>query len=700
MIRHLRILRATPVVVFAFVAFGSVAILVVDHRRVVGALESSVATVDNLTQARLHATEALLAVEQVRAGDRTLEMSRPIAELDQAIAILNDLRRGRGSLVGMAPRTQSSRIDTATAAYLDELVALRGDLVVESAPSDVERRMRSSSVAEAAWNLEHAVYDDLRDQLAAEDARHRLRVVVWILFLMGSGSAFFAARRGRDRSEAALHAAEGRYAALATHAAAGLLRTDRDGRVMEFTDGWDGPRFSVGQPWWAALPKSEAVRAAELWTIRRGRLQTFFLEVRYERPNGASRWLGSRWVYDSASSHDDGSWIGTVMDETEHRLVEDQLRQAQRLESVGRLVSGVAHDFNNFLAVILSSVEALKLDPDVGPGGRKLAAEIEAATEAGRELVAGLTGFSRKASLDLQPIDLGKVVGGSAQLARRLLSEGCDLKVHVPDDAPVVHADRRALQQILLNLVSNARDAMPEGGTVRLEVDGIDVDEAYRDAHPWVELGTFGRITVTDTGTGMDRATLARVFDPFFTTKEEGAGTGLGMATVHGLVRQHGGHIHAYSEPGLGTTFRIYLPRAGEPAARTSGTTDPVDRRPQRPKRILLVDDDEVLRRTATRLLVRLGHQVLGAPNGRAALEILEAEGEFDVIISDVSMDEMGGLELFQILRERGQEGRFVFTSGHSVQELTARGTLPEGTTYLAKPWTVQEINRALEKTG
>lgn len=699
---RLSVLRATPVIAFAVVALGSVAILILDHRRVESTLEAIVAATDNLTQARLHAAQGLLAAERLRSGDATVITSRPLAEVNQAITLLDDLREGRSSVLGMTPIPLGARLDSLASVYVEELRALRAELAAGTyEETAVTSRIQASRIEGSAMILEDELFDRLRHQLAAEDLRHRFRLVAWILFLMVSGAAFLAARRERDRAEAALHTSERQYAALATHAAAGLLRTDRSGHVLESTGGWGTDSLTVGQPWWEALPQRERDRASELWATRSSRLDTFFLEVRHEGPDGGSRWMASRWARDGAERGGDGSsWIGTFIDETEHRLVEERLQQAQRLESVGRLTSGIAHDLNNFLAVIVSNVETLKRDQRVGPHGQELVAEIEAATQAGRDLVAGLTGFSRKASLDIQAVDLGEVVQASGGLARRLLPDSIELQMHIPASAPLVHADRRSLTQILLNLVSNARDAMPAGGTVRVEVDAIDVDEAYRDAHPWVELGTFGRITVTDTGTGMDPATLARVFDPFFTTKQEGKGTGLGMATAHGLVRQHGGHIHAYSEPGLGTTFRIYIPRASATPERATPTVDRVQNARGPSLGILLVDDDEVLRRTATRLLVRLGHQVVGASSGREALEVLEAGDDFDLIISDVSMGDMGGVELFEVLRARGREDGFVFTSGRSVQEVTERGGLPEGATYLAKPWTVDEIERAIEKNA
>lgn len=388
--------------------------------------------------------------------------------------------------------------------------------------------------------------------------------------------------------------------------------------------------------------------------------------------------------------------------EEARRGLEQRLRQAEKLEAVGQLTGGIAHDFNNLLTVILANVELLREEaPPEMAGGF---ADVEEAARHGRTLVEGLLGFSRRADLAMTVVPMKEPLEAAVRMARRLIPADIGIELVVPDEEVRIRADATAMQQILLNLMVNARDAMPGGGRITLELDRLEVDHRVAETHPGLSEGPHVRVQVSDSGTGMDRATMARIFEPFFTTKPPGEGTGLGLATVHGLVRQHGGTIDVYSEPGAGTTFRIYLPEVRDEATPSGTGPGSVARgNPASPSavdrstRILLVDDEEPIRRTARRVLERLGYRVVEAAGGEEALAILEREGPVDLVFTDVAMPGVGGLELRRRLAE-GSAGAppFLFTSGYTARDVEARSGLPPGARFLSKPWTVEQLAAAV----
>ena len=371
---------------------------------------------------------------------------------------------------------------------------------------------------------------------------------------------------------------------------------------------------------------------------------------------------------------------------------EDQLRQSQKLEAVGRLAGGIAHDFNNLLSVILSYGELLLDDPGTPPATRRAIVEIQRAGTRAADLTRQLLAFSRQQIFDLAVVDMNDVLDGVATLAR-LLGEDIELKVVKAATACAVRADRTQLDQVLLNLVINARDAMPGGGRLTIGVSAADLDEEYARQRPGVAVGAHVLLSVSDTGVGMDKATQARAFEPFFTTKERGKGTGLGLATVFGIVKQSGGHIWLYSEPGVGTTFRIYLPRVdAESDAAWQVSPGPVVGGHET---ILLVEDEAQVRQVALAILRQLGYHVLEADSPEQALEhCARFRGGIDLLLTDVVMPRLSGRQVADRVTAARPGIAVLFMSGYTDEAVLHHGVIESGAAFVQKPLTPTTLAR------
>jgi PAS domain S-box-containing protein len=382
------------------------------------------------------------------------------------------------------------------------------------------------------------------------------------------------------------------------------------------------------------------------------------------------------------------------------RELELQLRQAQKLEAVALLTAGIAHDFNNILSVILANAELLqRVLPADRPELHEGVADLRQAALSGSGMVRRLLGFSRQATLSLQPTDLQLVVTDIGAMMARLLPATIQVRIAADTAVPSVQADATAVQQVLLNLGTNARDAMPEGGRLELTLEPVQLDDDYCATHPWVEPGRYVCLTVADTGVGMSEELQARAFDPFFTTKDVGKGTGLGLAMVYGLMKQQGGHIDLDSAPGRGTRVSVYFPVPHDASRRA--VTAPAGGAPRGgSETVLLVEDDPVLRRTGRRVLEVLGYHALTAANGLEALQMLQQAGtRADLVLCDISMPEMGGIELYRALREGGNPPRFVFASGYAAQQMVeALGEQVESLLWIQKPWTIEDLAAMLRR--
>ncbi len=367
---------------------------------------------------------------------------------------------------------------------------------------------------------------------------------------------------------------------------------------------------------------------------------------------------------------------------------ERALKQTEKMETIGRLTGAIAQQFNELLTAILARSTALA---QTLPSNRDLDALRETA-QRGAELAQRLLGFSRHRVLDLQPLILTEFVREALDRLRRQLPPDIEVQFEADEDAGVVEADPAAVKQILLHLVTNARDAMPKGGTLHVEVRRARLDAADRPLHAWVEPGSYVSIALSDTGVGMNAQTLARVFEPFFTTKPLGVGTGLGMSMAYGLVKQHRGYLHLYSEVGQGTTAKVYLPavrdrgmaelEAAAEAALPGGT-----------ETILLVEDDPTMRAAAQQLLSKVGYRVVTAVDGQQGLDAYRAHrATLHLVITDVVMPKLSGFELYEVIRGESRGLSVLFMSGFPAPNFRKTVGQDPAVAFVTKPWTASEL--------
>ena len=403
--------------------------------------------------------------------------------------------------------------------------------------------------------------------------------------------------------------------------------------------------------------------------------------------------------------------VGTGIDITEQKKMEaerlrleDQIRASQKMEAIGSLAGGVAHDFNNLLSVILSytgfAMEAVR---DGDPLQSDLL-EVKNAAERAAALTRQLLAFSRKQVLQPVALDLNQVATGVEKMLRRILGEDIELVQTLAPDLGLTLADPGQIEQVLMNLVVNARDAMPAGGRLTIETSNVEIDEEYAARHVAVTPGSYVQLAVSDTGCGMDGRTREHLFEPFFTTKEKGKGTGLGLSTVYGIVQQSGGNIWVYSEQGQGTTFKVYLPRERSATTATVITPPTVPMRSTGNETILVVEDEEALRNVARRSLEAAGYQVLTAADGdEALLKSAQHEGDIHLLLTDVVMPRMGGRDVAQALLKMRPTVKVLYMSGYTDNTIGHHGALDAETHFLAKPFTstaLKEKVRAVLDAG
>jgi signal transduction histidine kinase/CheY-like chemotaxis protein len=382
-----------------------------------------------------------------------------------------------------------------------------------------------------------------------------------------------------------------------------------------------------------------------------------------------------------------------LLDEAMQRQrAEDQLRQSQKMEAVGQLAGGLAHDFNNMLAVILGALDIARrrLGEGAGESGRFLDAARDGATRAAT-LIERLLAFSRRQPLAPRVIDLNKLVSGMSELLRRTLGETLQLETVLAGGLWRTSIDATQLENSLLNLAINARDAMPNGGNLTIETANTHLDDEYAANHVEVVPGQYVMLAVSDTGVGMATETINRAFDPFFTTKATGKGTGLGLSQVHGFVKQSGGHIKIYSEVGQGTTVKLYLPRSmassSEMEIRRTGSLAQ-----ERMCTVLVVEDDEQVRRITVDMLRQLGHAVLYADGGPSALKVLASHPDIDLLLTDVVMPDMNGRELSEAARRLQPGLKLLFMTGYTRNAIVHAGVLDPDVQMIAKPFTLEQL--------
>jgi len=377
-------------------------------------------------------------------------------------------------------------------------------------------------------------------------------------------------------------------------------------------------------------------------------------------------------------------------DISERLALEEQLRQSQRLEAVGQLTGGIAHDFNNLLTVILGNAELMVDQLPADSVLRRLAKMTRDAATRGADLTHGLLAFARRQTLEPRAVDVKTQVLGMKGLLMRAIAENIDIEISSKEGLWNAFVDPAQLESVILNLVLNARDAMPDGGRLTIETGNVRLDEEYATRHAEVAPGRYVLIAVSDTGTGIQPDVIDRVFDPFFTTKEQGKGTGLGLSMAYGFAKQSGGHIKIYSEPGQGTTVKLYLPRAGRPedVAEVAAVPERGDG-----EKVLVVEDDELVRTHAESQLEVFGYEVLSAANGPEALEILEREPDVDLLFTDVIMSGgMNGPELVQLAKRLRPKLKVLYTSGYTENAIVHQGRLDKGVHLLQKPYRRNEL--------
>jgi PAS domain S-box-containing protein len=457
----------------------------------------------------------------------------------------------------------------------------------------------------------------------------------------------------------------------------------------------------VSRGWWADQvhpedrERARAERGSVLSADRVGQ------EYRLRRKDGSYRWVldESRLVRDAAGAPEEV--IGAWLDVTEKKSLEAQLQQSQKMEAIGRLAGGIAHDFNNLLTAIRGYADLLREQIREGDPRRADVDEIRRAADRAAGLTRQLLTFSRRQVLQPRILDLNEVIAAMDRMLRRIIGEDVELvAVSFPGLWPV-KADPGQIEQVVVNLAVNARDAMPRGGRLTIETANVELDEGYQATHGFaVEPGRYVMLAVTDTGTGMTQEVQARIFEPFFTTKEPGKGTGLGLATAYGIVKQSGGHITVYSELGRGSTFKLYLPQA-PPEAQASVARAAPEGLTEGTETVLLVEDDAAVRRLARQILERLGYSVLEARSPADALDMAGRAGPIHLVVTDVVMPGMSGRELADRVGRLRPGVKILYTSGYPGEAIARQGVLETGTEFLPKPFTAnglaQKVRQVLD---
>ncbi len=504
------------------------------------------------------------------------------------------------------------------------------------------------------------------------------------------------------RHEEALRQSEARYRSLVQSAVYGIYRCDAEGRFLDVNPALI---HMLGYDSAEELVNLDAQREVFLEPADHNRLMQEFqrtrqldgAEVRWRRKDRSA--ITVRLSGRAATGLDDSDEVLEIIaeDVTERRALEEQFRQAQKMEAVGRLAGGVAHDFNNLLMVVSGYTEVL-LD-ELGQDDPKLpkVQAIQQAADRATTLTRQLLAFSRKQLLELKVVDVNAIVADMERLLRPLIGENIDLTTRLAPNVGHTRADAGQLEQVIMNLVVNAKDAMPNGGRIVIQTCEAELDASHRE-HSFIEPGPYILLSVSDNGAGMDKETQSRIFEPFFTTKEKGKGTGLGLSTVYGIVKQSGGYIFAESTPGSGTAFQIYLPRVSDPTEPT-GQEKHLQGPTGGSETVLLVEDEDSVRELVRETLKSRGYTVVEASDGVAGLNVAEAyQGTIHILITDVVMPGMSGRELAKRILAARPEIKVLYLSGYTEDAIIHEGALEAGTAFLQKPFTLHALARKVRE--
>jgi two-component system cell cycle sensor histidine kinase/response regulator CckA len=618
-------------------------------------------------------TDAKLTLRELRRSGREVASER----VETAEAMRDALRQGEWDLVisdwALPQFSGTAALETLREAQLDiPFILVSGTIGEETAVEAMRAGARDFVLKDRLARLGPAVERELRE---AED------------------------RASRRRAEQALRRSELRFDRLFDSGLIGVVVADLDGRVEDGNDaylsmiGYTRRDVQAGDVRWtsiapASMSLADGRHGIEL--VTNGRLPP--LELELTRKDGST--LATQC---GVAMLDESKVVAFVVDLTERKQAEAallrsemELRHAQKMEAVGRLAGGIAHDFNNLLSVMLACSELGLFEVDEShPAGQQLV-EIRAAAQRAAVLTRQLLAFSRRQILQPRAIDLDEVVRGTEQLLRRLIGEDIELELRLAGELPAVRLDPGQIGQVLMNLVVNARDAMPQGGTLLLETGTVQLDEAYTRQHPRASPGTYVMLGVADTGCGMDAETRERAFEPFYTTKSMDRGTGLGLSTVLGIVEQSGGSIVLESEPGHGARFRMYF-RPLPPEATHQAASEATVGGAMAPgtETILLVEDDEAVRSMIRTVLTRLGYTVLVAAHGEEAQYLFaQHAAAIGLLLADVVMPRMSGRQLAERLRVLRPALRVLYISGYNDDAVLRHGLLANEVALLLKPFT------------
>ncbi len=535
--------------------------------------------------------------------------------------------------------------------------------------------------------------DKTKDQLINELAKLQQRI-----------QELEVSENERKRVEEALRESEERFRQMYDEAPVGYHELDREGRIIRVNRrelemlGYTDEEL-LGRPVWKFVVEEEMTRQVIMAKITGDVPFHETFERTYRRKDGTTLPV---LIQDRIIRNKKGRITGIrsmIEDITERRRAEkalqkseEQLRQWQRVEAIGRLAGGVAHDFNNLLMTIKGCSELLLGGLDQSDPRCEEVEEIRKAAERATALTRQLLAFGRRQVLQPQVLDLNEVVANMDRMLQRLIGEDIQLLTVLDSGLWPVKVDPGQIEQVIMNLAVNARDAMPGGGKLTIETANVVLDEGYARRHVSVSPGPCVMVAVTDTGCGMDKEIQAHLFEPFFTTKKTGEGSGLGLSTVYGIVKQSGGNIWAYSELGQGTTFKIYLPRVEEAVKTYRPKTAPAVS-PGGSETILLVEDEEAVRTIVSKILQNRGYTVLEAHHGNEALQICEHhEGPIHLMVTDVVMPQLSGRELAERLMLLRPEIRVLFMSGYPDNALVHHGVLGAGTAFLQKPFSLNAL--------
>ena len=674
------------------IARGQIIQLCRDDGRTIWVMDSSRLVRDDLTGATwfegglVDVTERRAVTDQLRASERRfralIENSSDGIALISASGIVQYISPSASRIVGRRAEEREGRSFTEFVHYDDQpalLAAFREVLAEHCASRRVEVRYKHS---DGEWHLMEGTFTNRLEEpdihavvVNYRDVTEQMRAVV------------------------ALRESETRFRQMAEHINEAFFVVDLETRsAIYVSPGWSeiwGRPVADGydaEIWFQAIhPDDQAAMAASQVAVARGEKSES--EFRVVRPDGTTRWVRGRAFPVRNADGRVYRMVGVAVDVTELRNAQEKFTQAQKMEAVGRLAGGVAHDFNNLLTVILTDTEVVRSSLPAGSEEAELLAEVRRAGESAVGLTRQLLAFSRKQLVEPTVFNLNDAVTDISKMLRRLIGEDVRLETKLVGGNASIRADRGQIEQVLTNLAVNARDAMPQGGSLTLETKVVRIDESLRESIPELPVGEYIVLAVSDTGNGMSEETRAHAFEPFFTTKGLGKGTGLGLATCHGIVKQSGGHVTLYSEVGVGTTFRIYLPRVAAAAEAVEAAVAPTT--PKGNETILVVEDDPGVRRVGARLLRAQGYRVLEAEDAVAAQHVLrEHTGVIDLLFTDVVLPGVGGRELAERVRDARPSVKVLFTSGYTDDVILRHQLISHDVAILQKPYSQSTLSQ------